>query len=156
MEEDGKMAKTLVEMAAEIVTAQASNTQMSSEEISDALKRLFLTLKDIKDKEEGVFSSFEVVSMEKGHIAGEPKDSIQRNKIICLECGKEFKQLSKSHLKTHNLTPKEYKKKYGFRTTQALVAKSLTAKRRKLAKEKQLGSKLAEYRRKKASGKTSK
>ncbi len=145
------MAKTLVEMAAEIVTAQASNTQMSSEEISDTLKRLFFTLKDIKDKEEGGGSLFEVASMEKGQVAIEPKDSIQRNKIVCLECGKEFKQLSKSHLKTHNLTPKDYKKKYGLRTSQALVAKSLTAKRRKLAKEKKLGSKLAEYRKKKGS-----
>jgi predicted transcriptional regulator len=148
------MAKTLVEMAAEIVTAQASNTQMSSEEISDTLKRLFFTLKDIKDKEEGVFSTFEVAGLEKGQVAVEAKDSIQRNKIVCLECGKEFKQLSKSHLKTHNLTPKDYKKKYGLRTSQALVAKSLTAKRRKLAKEKKLGSKLAEYRKKKAAGKT--
>jgi predicted transcriptional regulator len=154
MEEEGKMAKTLVEMAAEIVTAQASNTQMSSEEISDTLRKLFLTLKDIKDKEDGIFTTFEVASMEKGHIGIEPKDSIQRNKIICLECGKEFKQLSKSHLKIHNLTPKDYKKKHGLRTSQALVAKSLTAKRRKLAKEKKLGSKLAEYRRKKAAAKT--
>jgi predicted transcriptional regulator len=147
------MSKTLVEMAAEIVTAQASNTQMSSEEISDTLKKLFFTLKDIKDKEDGGSNLFEVKGIENGQVAVEPKDSIQRNKIICLECGKEFKQLSKSHLKTHGLTPKDYKKKYGLRTGQALVAKSLTAKRRKLAKEKKLGSKLAEYRKKRAAGK---
>lgn len=148
------MSKTLVEMAAEIVTAQASNSQMSSEEISDTLKKLFFTLKDIKDKEEGGGTLFEVAGIEKGQVVVEPKDSIQRNKIVCLECGKEFKQLSKSHLKTHNLTPRDYKKKYGLRTGQALVAKSLTAKRRKLAKEKKLGSKLAEYRKRKAAGKT--
>jgi len=148
------MAKSLLEMAAEIVTAQASNTQMSSEEVSDALKRLFVTLKDIKDKEEGIFPSSDILGMEKGLGVIDPKHSIQRNKIVCLECGKEFKQLSKSHLKSHDLTPKEYKKKYGLKTSQALVAKSLTAKRRKLAKEKKLGSKLAEYRKKKAAGKT--
>ena len=147
------MAKSLLEMAAEIVTAQASNTQMSSEEISDSLKKMFLTLKDIKDKEEGIYPSLEFAGREKGLGAIEAKDSIQRNKIICLECGKEFKQLSKSHLKSHNLTPKEYKKKYGLKTSQALVAKSLTAKRRKLAKEKKLGTKLAEYRKKKAAKK---
>lgn len=151
--EDKNMAKTLLEMAAEIVTAQASNTQMSSEEVSEALKRLFVTLKDIRDKEEGIYPTLEPGSMEKGQIPLVPKDSIQRNKIVCLECGKEFKQLSKSHLKSHDLTPKEYKKKYGLRTGQALVAKSLTAKRRKLAKEKKLGNKLAEYRKKKAAGK---
>ena len=51
------MTKTLLEMAAEIVAAQASSAQMSSEEVSDSLKKLFHTLKDIKDKEDGIASS---------------------------------------------------------------------------------------------------
>ena len=147
------MTKTLLEMAAEIVAAQASSAQMSSEEVSDSLKKLFHTLKDIKDKEDGIASSADEKYKETGKIAIEAKDSIQRNKIICLECGKEFKQLSKSHLKSHNLTPKEYKKKYRLKTSQALVAKSLTVKRRKLAKDRQLGKKLAEYRRKRSAQK---
>ena len=148
------MGKTLVEMAAEIVAAQASNTGMSSEEVGDALKRLFVTLKEIKSEEDSIINSFAAGIAEKGRLSVDPKHSIQRNKIICLECGKEFKQLSKSHLRSHNLTPKEYKKRYGFPSRQALTAKSLTAKRRKLAKDKHLGAKLAEYRKKKAAKKT--
>ena len=145
------MEKSLVEMAAEIVTAQASNTRMTSEEISDALKKLFVTLKDIRN-EEALVSQFEVV--EKGErLDIKPEASIQRNKIICLECGKEFKQISKAHLRSHGLTPRDYKKKHSLPLRQALTAKSLTAKRRKLAKEKQLGNKLAEYRMKKAAQK---
>jgi len=142
------MPKGLVEMAAEIVTAQASKTNMSSEEISDSLRKLYVALKDMRDEES-------LLTVAAGGGEGkkpciEPGSSIQRNKIVCCECGKEFKQLSKSHLKSHGLTPKEYKKKYGIPTGQALTAKSLAAKRRKLAKDMQLGSKLAEYRMKRA------
>jgi predicted transcriptional regulator len=83
-------------------------------------------------------------------VAIEPKASIQTDKVICLECGKEFKQLSKSHLASHSLTIKEYKKKHGFKATQALTAKSLSAKRRKTAKERGLGQKLAATSKKRA------
>ncbi|MGD9818168.1 MAG: MucR family transcriptional regulator, partial [Desulfomonilaceae bacterium] len=39
----------------------------------------------------------------------DPKKSIQRNKVVCLECGQEFKMLSPKHLKSHGLTGKEYR-----------------------------------------------
>ena len=142
------MPKGLVELAAEIVTAQASKTNMNSEEMSDSLRKLYVTLKDIRDEESLLTGVAEGRDAERPCI--EPGSSIQRNKIICCECDKEFKQLSKSHLRSHGLTPKEYKKKYGIPGSQALTAKSLTAKRRKLAKEMKLGSKLAEYRMKRS------
>lgn len=134
------MAKTLTEMAADIVTAQAGVTRMSSEEMSEALAKAYDSLRRIKGLEEGVAAEMPV---SEAAAAIEPKTSIQRNKIICLECGKEFKQLSRSHLRSHGLTPKEYKKKHGLKASQALTAKSLSAKRRKTAKERGLGAKLA-------------
>jgi predicted transcriptional regulator len=135
------MAKKLTEMAAEIVAAQAGVTRMSADELSEALTKTYQSLKRIKDLEEGVATG---ISLPGGAPVGmEPKASIQRNKIICLECGKEFKQLSRSHLKSHGLTPKEYKQKHNLKASQALTAKSLSAKRRKTAKERGLGEKLA-------------
>jgi len=134
------MTKTLTEMAADIVRAQAGVTRMSAEELSEALTKTFDSLKWVKSQEEGDVAG---VPAPGAAVAMEPKASIQRNKIICLECGKEFKQLSRSHLKYHGLTPREYKKKYGLKANQALTAKSLSAKRRKTAKERGLGEKLA-------------
>jgi predicted transcriptional regulator len=128
-------------MAADIITAQAGVTRMSAEELSEALAKIYDSLKRIKDQEEGVVQ--EIPALGVSAVTIEPKASIQQNKVICLECGKEFKQLSKSHLKSHTLTPKEYKKKHGFKANQALTAKSLSAKRRKTAKERGLGEKLA-------------
>jgi predicted transcriptional regulator len=135
------MAKTLTEMAAEIVAAQAGVTRMSADELSEGLTKTYHSLKRIKDLDEGLITG--IPPSGAASVVMEPKASIQRNKIICLDCGKEFKQLSRSHLKSHGLTPKEYKQKYNLKASQALTAKSLSAKRRKTAKERGLGEKLA-------------
>ncbi len=140
------MAKSLTEMAADIVAAQAGVTRMSAEELTEVLTKTYQSLKRIKNQEEGVTT--EIPAVAAAAVAIEPKDSIQQNRVICLECGKEFKQLSRSHLKSHALTPKEYRKKHGLKANQALTAKSLSAKRRKTAKERGLGERLAAARKK--------
>jgi len=139
------MAKTLVEMAAEIVRAQAGETRMTPDEIVHALSKTYEALRSVRQKEEG---PVEEPAVEKKAVQG--KASIQKGKVICLECGREFKQLGKSHLASHDLTAKEYKKKHGIPLGQALVSKDLSAKRRKVAKEKGLGQRLAEGRKKRA------
>ena len=128
------MTKSLTEMAAEIVAAQAGHAAMTAEEMDAALKKAFDALKSIKAIEEGVEA--EPTPMD-------PKKSIRKNKVICLECGKEFKQLG-MHLKEHGLDAKEYRKKYGFKARQPLVAKSLSAKRSKTAKAHGHGERLQE------------
>ena len=67
-----------------------------------------------------------------------PEDSIRDNKIICLECGVELRQLTKLHLDSHSLSAKEYKKKHGFTAGTPLTAKSLTRARQKAAKKRGL------------------
>ncbi len=132
------MSKSLVEMCAEIVTAQASHTRLSPEEIAESLRMVFRTLKEVQQQGEAL--DLEEAS------AADPQASIQRNRVICLECGKAFKLLSNRHLALHGLTPREYKQKHGIRMTQALSARTLSARRRKLAKELGMGRQLAAWR----------
>jgi len=128
------MGKSLVEMAAELVSSQINSTEMSTEEISQALSNTFATLKGLQDAE---------VS---GQDVGEPQDkpnidpakSILKNKIICLECGESFKMLSPKHLRSHGLDGRSYRQKYGLPLRQALCAKSLSDKRKKAGKERGL------------------
>ncbi len=61
------------------------------------------------------------------------KGSITKNTIRCLECGDTFKQLSLRHLTTHDLDPRSYRAKYNIPRSQALSARSTTARRRELA-----------------------
>ena len=138
------MAKSLYELAAEIVAAQASAAKLSAEEINALINQTYESLKKVKADEEGA-------PEEEAAPAMKPKDSIKQNSVTCLECGKKFKILTKRHLADHGLTPKEYKAKYGFKARQPLSAKSLSAKRRKVAKEQNLGQRLAEARKQKAS-----
>ena len=111
---------------------------MSSEDIVESLHRVFRTLQEVQqlgdpsESDEGLMR--------------DPQSSIQRNHVLCLECGKAFKLLSNRHLALHDLTPRAYKHKHGIRMTQALSARTLSTRRRKVAKELGMGKQLAEWR----------
>ena len=137
------MSKSLVEMASEIVAAQARQAPMSPEDISVGVKKVFTILQQLQTLEAGMLGA----SDSEGTGKLSPQDSIQRNRVICLECHKEFKLLSNRHLALHGMNSREYKLKYGLPLRQALSAKSLTLARRKIAKEKGLGEKLVAHRR---------
>ncbi len=132
------MSKSLVEMSAEIVMAQASHSQLSPDDIADSLRKVFQALKDIQPMGNGS-------ELDKA-ISRDPQSSIQRHQVVCLECGKAFKLLSNRHLVLHGLTPREYKQKHGIHLTQALSARTLSARRRKVAKKLGMGKQLVAWR----------
>lgn len=148
------MTKKLFEIAADIAQAQASVGQMSSDDIQQILSRTFTTLQKMQKAEEG--GTF-LEENKTGDLAGQspsdadsasalkldPRSSIQEDKIICLECGLAAKQLTSNHLKNHDLSPRDYKKKYGFPLKQSLSAKSLARARSKAAKKRGIPENLA-------------
>ena len=70
--------------------------------------------------------------------------SVQADYIVCLEDGKKFKSL-KRHLRTdHNMTPQEYRAKWGLKPDYPMVAPNYAASRSELAKKMGLGRKPAE------------
>jgi predicted transcriptional regulator len=129
-----KMNKSLVEMTAEIVQSQINTQEMTNEEIKAALNDTFMTLKSLQDAE----ASGAPVEQAASKPSMAPEKSIQKNRVVCLECGETFKMLSPKHLKSHDLTPKEYRKKYGFSMRQPLCAKSLSERRSKSGKKRGL------------------
>jgi predicted transcriptional regulator len=135
------MAKSLTQMAADIVAAQASHVSMSADEMDAAIKKVFEALKEIKVIEET--PAGEAVDDELARLRANPMKSIQRTYVINLEDGSKYKQLTAKTLAKFGLTAKEYRKKWGFSARQALSAKSLSAKRRKVAKALGLADKLA-------------
>lgn len=128
------MSKSLVEMTAGIIGSQISTQEMSTEEIKAALNDTFQALKSLQEAE----LTGQAPEGEQNKPVMDPKKSIQRNKVVCLECGQEFKMLSPKHLKSHDLTSKEYRKKYGFSARQPLCAKALSERRSKSGKERGL------------------
>ena len=152
------MGKSLVEMAADIIQSQCNTTNMTTEEISLSLQNTFDTLLKLQATE--VQSNHEGISGTESNIkpslAQSPEKSLQKNKVICLECGQEFKMLSPKHLKSHGLTSREYRVKYGFSLRQPLCAKSLSDRRKKAGKARGLPDNLrkAIAQRKKRTSKT--
>ena len=66
------------------------------------------------------------------------RKAVKESSVVCLECGKSFKVLTKKHLAAHNLTPEEYRAKYGYKKGAPLAAKSLQRERRKKMKDMRL------------------
>jgi predicted transcriptional regulator len=67
------------------------------------------------------------------------KRSVTPEYIICLENGKKFKSL-KRHLRTeYNMTPQEYREKWGLPADYPMVAPNYALARSKLAKKSGLG-----------------
>lgn len=128
------MNKSLVEMAASIVQSQSSSKAMSTEEVTFALQTTFKALQDLQADE--LKLATEGAAPEEADSAPDisPEKSIQKNKIVCLECGQEFRMLSPKHLRSHGLTGREYRAKHGFSLRQPLCAKSLSERRKKAGK----------------------
>lgn len=122
--------------ALEIVKAQASVRIMNEVEIISMVRNLSSSLKDSLDGpcvlEESPVS---------GELQADAKKSIKERSITCLECGKVFKVITSKHLSTHELSPNEYREKWGLKKDTALVCKSLQRERRKKMQEMKLWEK---------------
>ena len=138
------MPKKLIEIASEIVQTQVSKSSMTATDIASSLRQVFGTLHELQKAESG---EIELPKTQESPApkALTPQESIQNDKVICLECGKEMIQLTGRHLSSHGISPKEYKKKYGFTMRTPLAAKSLTKAQSKAAKKRGLPEKLQKY-----------
>jgi predicted transcriptional regulator len=106
--------------------------------MADSLHKLFQVLNTMQQS--GTSAESE------GAVPRNPQASIQRTQVVCLECGKPFMLLSNRHLALHGLTPRTYKQKHGIPLTQALSARTLSARRRRVAKDLGMGKQLAAWR----------
>ncbi|GAU09172.1 MucR family transcriptional regulator [Desulfoplanes formicivorans] len=119
--------------ALEIVKAQASVRTMTEEEITSMVQSLSKGIRNIAEDNAEVATNVEPPV--------DPKKAIREKSVICLECGKSFKVLTKKHLASHGLTPEEYRAKWGYKKGTSLVAKALARERRKKMKDMKLWEK---------------
>ena len=121
-----------IELTAEIVSAYVSNNTVPAAEIPGLISQVHTALARVSGKS--------------GDAPAEPlkpavsvKKSITPEYIICLEDGKKFKSL-KRHLRTqYNMTPEQYREKWGLGADYPMVAPNYAAARSQLAKQMGLG-----------------
>ena len=124
----------LIDLSTEIVSAYVSHNALSVSDLPRLIADVHAALKGLK-------SGTAPAMAEELKPAVSVKKSIANDYIICLEDGKEFKSL-KRHLRTHyNLSPEEYREKWGLPADYPMVAPSYSATRSRLAKDNGLGRK---------------
>lgn len=122
------------ELTAEIVSAYVSNNTVVAGELPALIEAVSSALRTVEQKSEAPLQS----ELEP---AVPIKKSVMPDYIICLEDGKKFKSL-KRHLRTHfNLSPEEYREKWGLPFDYPMVAPNYAAARSALAKKMGLGRK---------------
>lgn len=65
-------------------------------------------------------------------LRADPRQAVQEDSIHCLVCGGIFRQLTNTHLRSHELTADEYKRRFGYnrgRPLMCLALRSLYADR---------------------------
>ena len=128
---ESDMNETLITLTSDIVAAHLSNNNVSVDEVPGLITSIYTALAGLGQT---------VVVAEK---APEPavsiRNSVKPDYIVCLEDGKKLKML-KRHLMTHyNLTPDQYRQRWGLSADYPMVAPNYAEKRRELAKSIGLG-----------------
>lgn len=135
--------RVVIELTAEIVSAHASVNEMSREDLLDEITAVFSKLSSLAGTEGAEETA-----------TAEVKPAIPMNKafgadkVFCLECGKGFTTLKKHLAISHNLSPKDYRKKYNIPSKTPLVARNYSESKKKIAQKLGLAAKLAEGRKK--------
>ncbi|MDB5697410.1 MAG: transcriptional regulator [Alphaproteobacteria bacterium] len=133
MENTENLDETLITLTADIVSAHVSNNSVAVNDLPVLIQNVHSALTGLGGRsEEPEVKQEPAVSV---------RSSIKPDYIVCLEDGKKLKML-KRHLMTHyQMTPDEYRQKWGLNSDYPMVAPNYAEQRRSLAKKIGLGTK---------------
>jgi predicted transcriptional regulator len=124
---------TLLTLTADIVAAHVSNNSVAVNDLPHLIQNVHQALAGISGSGAGAEAK------------PEPKVSIRASVkpdfITCLECGKKQKMLKRHLMTNHEMTPVDYRQKWGLSSDYPMVAPNYAEQRRALAKSIGLGTK---------------
>jgi predicted transcriptional regulator len=145
MDENQGAGENLLTLTADIVAAHVSNNSVAVNDLPGLIQNVHMALSGIS------------ASRATPEAKPEPKvpirSSVKPDYIVCLEDGKKQKMLKRHLMTNHNMTPDEYRQKWGLSSDYPMVAPNYAEQRRTLAKSIGLGTKRRKTRGGKASGK---
>jgi predicted transcriptional regulator len=127
-----KSRDDILQMAVEVVSAYVSNNTVSATQIPDLIHTVFNSL----NQTDGQTTE---IKAEAPRPAVSIKRSITPEFIICLEDGKKLKMLKRHLRTTYNMTPDDYRVKWGLPPDYPMVAPNYAAQRSEFAKKIGLG-----------------
>ena len=137
---DAAVSIEMLELTAKIVSAHLANNSVETSQLPGLIHDVFRTLSGMGG--EKVAAAPEAAPVQERRQPFVPvKKSIFPDYIVCLEDGKKLKML-KRHLKTaYNLTPDQYRERWGLAAEYPMVAPNYASHRSSLAKKIGLGTK---------------
>jgi predicted transcriptional regulator len=122
----------IIEMTTDIVSAYVGNNSVAAADLPSLIQSVHKALS-------GVSGGVEPVEAAPKEPAVSVKKSITPDYLICLEDGRKFKSL-KRHLRTkYNMSPEDYRAKWGLPKDYPMVAPNYARARSDLAKQMGLG-----------------
>jgi predicted transcriptional regulator len=118
-------------LTAQIVSAHISNNTVSSDALPSLIQEVYKTLAGMGK---------EPPEMEKPQPAVPPKKSVFADYIVCLEDGKQLKMLKRHLMTSYNMTPEQYRERWGLTPDYPMVAPNYAKHRSSLAKKIGLGT----------------
>jgi predicted transcriptional regulator len=133
MAENEGAEDTLLTLTADIVAAHVSNNSVAVNDIPNLIQNVHQALTGI--------SASNAATEEKPEPKVSIRSSVKPEFIVCLECGKKQKMLKRHLMTNHEMTPPEYRQKWGLSSDYPMVAPNYAEQRRTLAKSIGLGTK---------------
>ncbi len=126
-----KSTDTLLTLTSQIVSAHLSKNAVGLNDVSELIQRVYATLQGLNGSSASTMATRDP--------AVPVKKSVTNEYIICLEDGSKHKMM-KRYLKTaFDMTPDEYRKKWGLPADYPMVSPSYAKTRSTLAKKSGLG-----------------
>jgi len=122
----------LLRMTADVVAAYVSNNTLATGQLADVIHAVYNSLRGL----EGQVAEAPAEPLKP---AVPVRKSITPEYLICLEDGKKLKMLKRHLRSTYNMTPDDYRAKWGLAADYPMVAPNYAERRSEFAKKIGLG-----------------
>ncbi len=133
---DEEIRNELLGLTVDIVAAHVANNRVATNEVAELISQVHSALADLAQPKQTAQPSPEP--------AVPVRSSVKHDYIVCLEDGKKLKMLRRYLRTNYNMTPDEYRAKWGLARDYPMVAPAYAEQRRGLAQKIGLGRKRAE------------
>jgi predicted transcriptional regulator len=128
-----KPAETeILELTAQIVSAHTANNETETRGLPGMIRAVYNTLSNIDQPP--------AAPVERAAPAVPIRKSVFPDYIVCLEDGKRLKMLKRHLASSYDLTPEQYRRKWGLDASYPMVAPNYAERRSVLAKQIGLGT----------------
>ena len=119
---------TLLQLTSEIITAYVSNNPVPATQLPELIRSVVAALANLD-------SAVEPQNAEPLKPAVSVRKSVTPDYIVCLEDGRKLKMLKRHLRTTYDLSPQQYREKWGLPADYPMVAPNYAARRSEFAKQ---------------------